>query len=95
MHATRHLQQNADGVAADVTAVLAALFVNLFARSGFVTWTKKKKKLLTFIPSLFATDFQPQEQQHQMIPQRGLAPHVIHDFRPANQGAIFGSSAEE
>jgi len=95
VHATRHLQQNADGVAADVTAVLAALFVNLFARSGFVTWTKKKKKLLTFIPSLFATDFQPQEQQHQMIPQRGLAPHVIHDFRPANQGAIFGSSAEE
>jgi hypothetical protein len=81
VHATRHVQQNADGVAADVTAVLAALFVCLFARSGFVTWTKKKK-LLTVIPSLVASDFQPHEQQHRMLPQRGLAPRVINDSFP-------------
>jgi hypothetical protein len=96
VHATRHVQQNADEPALQQMSLQCWRLCLSICLTGVVLsqWTKKKK-LLTFIPFLVATDFQPREQQHQMLPYRGLASHVIHDFPPANQGAIIGSSAEE
>jgi hypothetical protein len=98
LRATRHVQENADEPALQQMSPQCWRLCLSVCLPGVVLsqWTKKKK-LLTFIPSLVATDFQPREQQHQMLPQCGLASHVIHDPPPppANQGAIFGSSGEE
>jgi hypothetical protein len=83
LRATRHVQQNADEPALQQMSPQCWRLCLSVCLPGVVLsqWTKKKK-LLTFIPSLVATDFQPREQQHQMLPQRGLASHVIHDSPP-------------